>query len=256
MTTTVATDRAEGVLHLRLARPERKNALTTEMYQAMADALTAAADEREVRSVLITGTDGSFCAGNDIGDFQNTPMEGDNHPVLQFMRALAGCPKPVVAAVRGPAVGVGATMLLHCDLVFAASSARFCFPFVNLGICPEFAATYLMPRFMGHVRAAELLLLGEPFDAAQALACGLINAIHDDDQVEAHGMAVARKLAGKPPNAMRVSKQLLKRWPAETIASAIREEAAHFMPMLKQDEAREAFAAFAEKRAPDFSRFF
>lgn len=255
MNSTVTTEIRDQILHIQLNRPEKKNALTTEMYSALAQAISDAASNDSVRVVLFRGNEGVFCSGNDIGDFLDNPATDDQHPVAQFMRSLAALPKPAVAAVRGPAVGVGSTLLLHCDLVYAAPSARFAFPFVNLGICPEFAASYLMPRIMGHVRAAELLLLAEPFDAAHALAVGFINAIVDDDAIDAHAESVALKLAAKPPAALRTSKALLKRWSHDTVMTAIGDEAATFMPMLQQDEAREAFTAFMEKRKPDFSRF-
>lgn len=255
MSTSIVTECQDRVLHIRLARPEKKNALSTEMYQALAEAIEAAGTDPEVRALLFTGTDGCFCSGNDIGDFLQNPAKDENHPVLLFMRALAACPKPVVAGVRGPAVGVGVTMLLHCDLIYAAPNARFSMPFVNLGICAEFASSYLLPRMVGHARAAEILLLGEPFGAQQALDYGMINAIIDDEAVEAHSRDMARKLAQKAPNAMRVTKDLLKRWSGATVQEAIREEAALFMPMLEMPEAREAFTAFMQKRQPDFSQF-
>lgn len=255
MNELIETERAQRVLTLRLNRPEKKNALTQAMYSNLADALTAAGDDAEVRVVLFAGAGDSFTSGNDIQDFLKTPPAGGESPVARFMTALAEFPKPVVAAVKGHAVGIGTTLLLHCDLVYAGAGARLQMPFVNIGICAEFASSYLLPKIMGHTRAAELLLFGEPFSAAQAHALGLVNAVLPDGEVEAHAMTRARKLANQPPNAVRVTKKLLRHWDRQRIAEAIRYEAEHFLPMLRQGEALEALTAFTEKRAPDFSRF-
>lgn len=255
MSHTVEHDIAQNVMHLRINRPEKKNALTTDMYTVLADAVDAAREDDNVRCLLLTGADGVFSAGNDIGDFLEHPVSGDDHPIARFMRAMAAFPKPAVAGVVGPAVGIGSTVLLHCDLVYAGASTRFAFPFVNLGICPEFASSYLMPRFMGYARAAELILLGDPFTAEHALSCGLINAVVDDGEAETIARATAEKLAAKPPHAVRTSKDLLRRWSRGSTQQAIREEAELFMAMLHGDEAKEAFTAFMEKRKPDFSRF-
>ena len=253
----ILTDIKDRVMTVRLNRADKKNALTQDMYTAMANAVDEAAASAEVRVVLFTGTGNSFCAGNDLQDFlkldHNTPR--NENPVLRFMHALAALPKPVVAAVNGPAVGIGATLLLHCDLVYAGTGARFQFPFVNIGICAEFASTYLLPRMIGHVKAAEMLLLGEAFTAEAAEASGLINAVLPEDQVEAHALTRALKLAAQPPNALRVTKMLMKRWSAGQIQEAIPLEADHFIPMLRQPEAMEAMTAFIAKRKPDFSKF-
>ncbi|WP_293373160.1 enoyl-CoA hydratase [Nevskia sp.] len=253
----ILTDVQDRVMTIRLNRADKKNALTQGMYTALEQAVTDAANNPQVRVVLFAGSGGSFCAGNDLQDFvkldHNTPRE--QNPVLRFMAALAALPKPVVAAVQGPAVGIGATLLFHCDLVYAGSSARFQFPFVNIGICAEFASTYLLPRMVGHVKAAELLLLGEPFTAAVAEACGIINSVMADEDVEAHAMSRALKLASQPPNALRVNKMLMKRWTQAEVTEAIPLEADHFIPMLRQPEAIEAMTAFIAKRKPDFSNF-
>lgn len=246
---------ADGVYTLRINRPDKKNALTQAMYTALADGIDAANADSSVRVLLITGSGGSFSSGNDVKDFLNVPPGSQDSPVARFMNALAAFPKPVVAAVNGLAIGIGATMLLHCDLVYVGRSTRLQMPFVNIGICPEYASSYLMPRMMGHVRAAEIVLFGEPFSAQTALECGMVNAVLDDDAVEAHALERAIKLARQAPNAVRVTKQLLKRWRQDEIAEAIKVEAEHFVPMLRQAEATEAMTAFVEKRKPDFSRF-
>lgn len=247
-----------GVLTLRLNRAEKKNALTQAMYAGMADAITAAASNPEVRVLLIAGGADAFCAGNDMVDFMKTAAKGGgggDSPVIRFMNALAAFPKPAIAAVNGLAIGVGVTMLLHCDLIYASEGARFTMPFVNIGIVPEYASTYLMPRIMGHARAMEMVMFGEPFTAAHALECGLVNEVLPSDKLEARALERAKKLAGQPPNALRTTKRLMKRWTDNTIAEAIPLEAFHFVPMLSQPEAQEAIGAFLAKRKPDFSKF-
>ena len=244
-----------SVQTLRFNRPEKKNALTAVMYQGAADALNAAAADPAVRVVLLTGTADCFSSGNDLQDFLQNPPLDPNAPVAQFMRAVATFPKPLVAAVNGFAIGVGTTMLLHCDLVYAGQSARFQLPFVNIGICPELASSYMMPRIMGNVRASELVLLGETFTADKALSYGIINEVLPDAECQARAMNRAERLASQPPEAMRTAKKLMRRWDQDTVLEAIAHEAGYFMPMLSKGEAREAMTAFMEKRKPDFSKF-
>ena len=243
------------VLHIRMNRVAKKNALDYAMYQGLADAFAAAAENSQARVVLITGDDKTFCSGNDISDFLNGKPMDDTHPLPRFMRLLANFPKPDVAGVCGPAIGIGVTMLLHCDLIYAGESARFQFPFVNIGICPEFGSTLLLPAMLGHPRAAELLLLGEMFSAEKAREAGIVNAVLADADTLAHAAAQAEKLAAKAPNALRVSKALMKRWPQELLQQVIATENQTFVPMLKMPESLEALNAFMEKRKPDFSRF-
>ena len=253
----VTTELRDRVLILRLNRPDKKNALTQVMYSAMAEALKAADENPTVRSILFTGTPDCFCSGNDIADFlqMKTITPSDDVPVLRFMKTLAAMTKPVVAAVNGPAIGVGTTALLHMDLAYAGEKARFQLPFVNIGICPEYAATYLLPRMIGHVKAAELTMLGEPFTAQQALDYRLINAVLPDAEVFEHALAKAQRLAEQPPAALRTTKELLKRWRKPLIDEIIPAEAVHFMSMLQGAEAKEALTAFLQKRKPDFSAF-
>lgn len=254
MSDNITTETLDGVRLVRIARPERKNALTQEMYAGLADALNAAAAEDDARVVLLAGSEACFTAGNDIGDFLSAPpLSGEDNPVRRFMIALAQCPKPVLAAVNGPAIGIGATLLLHCDLVYAGETARLQFPFVNLGICPEFASSYILPRLMGHQRAAELILFGEPFDAGRGRELGLVNEVLADAEVETRAMSRARQLAAGPPESLRTAKSLLKRWDAEEIPGIIDAEGGELGTLLKGPEAREAIAAFSEKRKPDFS---
>ncbi|HLT48503.1 MAG TPA: enoyl-CoA hydratase [Rubricoccaceae bacterium] len=244
-----------GILRLTLARPEKKNALTRAMYEALTAALDAARDDRAVRVVVLAGSGGSFTAGNDLTDFLNDPPTGEDSPVFRFLRAVSTFPKPLLAAVEGPAVGVGTTVLLHCDLVYAAPTARFRLPFVALGLVPEAASSLLLPRTVGPKRAAELLFFGEPFSADEAFQFGLVNAVVAEGELEARVLARARDLAAKPPAAVRLTKALLRAPQAEAVAATLREEAAHFVDRLGSSEAQEALTAFLEKRAPDFSRF-
>ncbi|MDE2148906.1 MAG: enoyl-CoA hydratase [Gammaproteobacteria bacterium] len=256
MSDLIHIELSQRVLTLRFNRPDKKNAITRAMYTTLAEALTTATDDARTRAVLFVGAGDAFTSGNDLQDFLQAPPQPDEDaPVARFMRTLADFPKPALAAIRGSAIGIGTTLLLHCDLIYAGRSARLQMPFVNLGICPEFASSLLLPRIMGHARAAELLLLGEPFAAEQARDYGLVNAVLDDDAVEAHALAQARKLAAKAPNAVRVTKTLLRHWQREQVFAAIGREAEHFLPMLRQPEATEALTAFMQKRAADFSRF-
>lgn len=251
----VLTDLQDRVLTLRLNRPDKKNALTQAMYTAMADAVEKADQDANVRVILITGTDDCFSSGNDLQDFLNLPPTTPDAPVLRFMLALSKVQKPVVAALNGPAVGIGTTILFHVDLAYAGETTRFHMPFVNIGICPEYASSLLLPRNIGHVQAAELVMLAEPFTAARALECKLINAVLPNDQVLAHARAKALKLAQQPPQALRTTKMLLKKWDSAQVAEAIEFEAQHFGSMLKGAEAREAITALIQKRKPDFSAF-
>ncbi|OIR09159.1 1,2-epoxyphenylacetyl-CoA isomerase [mine drainage metagenome] len=242
---------AGGVQVIRMNRPDKKNALTLEMYGAMADALTAGGADAAVGAQVLTGG-ADFSAGNDLGDFLTlTTLFGT--PLERFLQALASARKPLLAAVSGAAVGIGSTMLLHCDLVLAAETARFQFPFINLGLVPEAASTLLLPRLAGHARAAELLMLGDPFGPEQALAAGLINRVVPAEALEAAALALAGRLAAKPRQAMAWTKALLKAAPEE-VPARITREAERFVDCLKSAELKEAVAAFREKRAPDFSR--
>lgn len=253
----VTTELRERVLILRLNRPDKKNALTQAMYAALAEALQQADRDPAVRCILFTGTDDCFCSGNDIADFlqMKTSTPPDDVPVLRFMKMLTHVSKPVVAALNGPAIGIGTTVLLHVDLAYAGAGTRFQLPFVNIGICPEYASTYVLPRMLGHVKAAELMMLGEPFTAADALDYRLINAVLPDAEVFEHALAKAQRLAQQPPAALRTTKALLKRWRGELVDEIIPTEMVHLMSMLQDAEAKEALSAFMQKRNPDFSRF-
>lgn len=251
----IRTELNDRVLTLRFNRAEKKNAVTTAMYQALAEGLHRAERDKEVRAILIAGAPDCFTSGNDIMDFlQQPPTAGDDTPVARFMTAMLGVQKPVVAAANGIAIGIGVTILLHCDLVFVGESTRMQMPFVNIGICPEFGSTLLLPRIMGHQRAAELTMLGEPFSAPLAREYGMVNYVCPDAETETRARAAALKLAQQPPAALRATKKLLKRG-SEAVTEAVRIEAEHFVPMLRGPEALEALTAFTQKRKPDFSRF-
>ncbi|WP_310448729.1 enoyl-CoA hydratase [Sulfuritalea sp.] len=255
MSAAVRLELADGVFHIQMARPEKKNALTAEMYQCMADALAGADLDPAVRVILISGAGGNFTAGNDLADFLATPPMDESAPVYRFIEGFSRLEKPFVAAVEGVAIGVGTTMLLHCDLVYAGSSARFALPFANLGLTPEAASSLLLPLRAGHARAAEMLMLGEVFSAQTALEVGIANAVLPDAQVLAHAIERCRKLTTQPASSLRLTKQLMKRAPSALIQETMNAEAGVFRERLVSPEAKEAFAAFFEKRKPDFSSF-
>ena len=251
----ILTETKDGVARIEINRPEKKNALTAAMYQAMADAIKAAEADASVRALLIHGKPGLFTAGNDLQDFLDHPPRDDKRPVFQFLYGISQAQKPIVAAVAGVAVGIGTTMLLHCDLVYAAPNARLQLPFVNLGLVPEAASSLLLPALVGYQRAAELLLLGEPFSAQQAKAIGLVTEVVPEGELFDTAMAQAKKLAGKPAASLRLTKQLMKQGQAAAVAQRIKLESDHFGERLASPEAKEAFSAFLAKRKPDFSRF-
>lgn len=251
----IRSEISDSILTLQINRPDKKNALNLAMYQALADGLTAADSDDSIRVILISGSEECFTSGNDLADFLTAPPTGPASPVMQFLTAISEARKPIVAAVNGLAVGVGVTMLLHCDLVYAGSGATFQMPFVNLGLCPEAGSTLLLPRLMGHARAAELLLLGEAFNADKAGSLGIVTELCPDDAVLATARKRALQLAAQPAAAVRLAKELLKREYAPRLRETIREEGAEFIKRLKSPEAAEALLAFMERRKPDFSRF-
>jgi enoyl-CoA hydratase/carnithine racemase len=249
MTDTILTRSQDRVLHITINRPDKKNALSAAMYAALADALTQAETDAAVQVVTITGAGDSFTAGNDIADFLQNPPLNDDSPVWQFLRAISAATKPVIAAVNGIAVGVGVTLLLHCDLVYAAESAVFQLPFINLALLPEAASSLLLPRLIGHQRASELLMFGESFDAMRARELGLVNALYPASDLAAAVEERARVLAAKPPEAIRIVKSLLKGNGPE-IQARMREEAALFVGRLASDEAQQALQRFMQRRKP------
>ena len=251
---SIKTATVDGVATIEIARPEKKNALTRAMYIAMADALDAAVADASVRAVLITGQPGIFTSGNDIDDFAQRPS-GAESPAFVFMKALLGCDKPVVAAVTGAAIGIGTTMLLHCDFVYVSDEARLAMPFVGLGLVPEFGSSLVVPQLMGNVRAAEKLLLGEPFTGADAVEAGIANAVLPAAEVVKHARRIAERFNALPPGAVRETKRLLRRAGSAALLETIGIEGSVFAERLQSPEAKEAFSAFFQKRKPDFSRF-
>lgn len=258
---SIKTATLNGVATIEIARPEKKNALTVAMYQAMSDALHAAKADPAVRAVLITGQPGIFTSGNDIEDFMTRGTGGAQgsdameSPVFQFMRALLECDKPVIAAVTGAAIGIGTTLLLHCDFVYVSDEARLAMPFVALGLVPEFASSLVVPQLMGHRRAAEKLLMGDPFTPEQAVECGIANAVLPAGEVVNHARRMAERFNSLPPGAVREAKQLMRGPQHDAVLATIAKEGALFAQRLKSPEAMEAFQAFFQKRKPDFSKF-
>ena len=255
MSANIAVEVKERVLCIEIARTDKKNALTQDMYRAMSQALAAADADAQVRAILIHGTKDCFTAGNDLKDFLNRDPHAGPAASFDFISGLPKVAKPLIAAVGGAAVGVGTTMLLHCDLVYAAPGARFQMPFVPLGLVPEAASSLLLPMIAGYQRAAELLLLGQPFGADKALAAGFVTEIVAEDKLLEHARAAAAAVAALPPASVRLTKQLMKRQLREAIAAQMQEEGRVFAERLQSGEAKEAMNAFFEKRKPDFSRF-
>lgn len=254
MTQEILTHVEAGVMTVTLNRLERKNSITAAMYAAMADAIAAAQADAAVRVVVLQGHETVFSAGNDIGDFLNAPPAGEQAPVFRFLHGIAAFPKPLLAAVCGPAVGVGTTLLFHCDLVYAGDNAAFSMPFANLGLCPEAGSSLLVPQMFGYHRAAEALLLGEPFMAEAALEAGLVNRVLPPTEANGYAQAQARKLAAKPLSSLVETKRLMKKPLQAQVLAAMQEEGASFSRMLREPAAREAFSAFMDKRKPDFSK--
>lgn len=253
MNQEILTHTEAGVMTLTLNRPDKKNSITRAMYGTLADALLQADADAAVRAVVLQGHVAIFSAGNDIGDFLNAPPSTGESHVSRFLRGIASFGKPLVAAVCGPAVGIGTTMLFHCDLVYAGDNAAFSMPFVNLGLCPEAASSLLVPQMMGYHRAAEALLLGEPFMAEAALEVGLVNRIVPPTEANGLAQAQARKLAAKPLSSLVETKRLMKTGQAAQVLKQIDVESASFGRMLREPAAREAFTAFMEKRKPNFA---
>lgn len=246
----IAIERDDGVLVIRIERPEKKNALTAGMYGVMAEAMESAGADPETRVILFTGSGGTFTAGNDLGDFLENPPRSEESPVNRFIGQLVRTDLPLVAAVDGIAVGIGTTMLLHCDHVFASDTARFSLPFINLALVPEAGSSMLLAQACGYRKAAQLLMLGEPFDAVEAKACGIVSRLCPAEDLLETALWTARKLAAKPQAALRATKHLMRR-PAEPLAERVRAESERFVRCLESEAAQEAFAAFLEKRQPD-----
>ncbi|MGQ9426371.1 enoyl-CoA hydratase [Gilvimarinus sp. F26214L] len=256
-TDLVQVSAENGILQIQLNRPERKNALSLAMYKKLGDSIRAGSEDPSVRVILIHGAGGSFTSGNDLGDFarHKGQLDPEENPTPKFMRALLDCDKPVVAAVQGPAVGIGTTMLLHCDLVYADNSAYFQLPFAKLGLCPEFASSVVLPRLMGHARAAELLYFSESFSADVAREVGIVNQVFSGEELLPTVLERCATLSRQPASGLRATKRLLKKDIRESAEAIMQREQEFFRQGLQSPEFAEAVAAFGEKREPDFSKF-
>ena len=250
----IVAERSDSLLRVQLNRPASKNAMTSAMYIVLADAFNATAKDDQIRVVLWHGAGDSFCAGNDIGDFINHPPGAGESPQALLMRALINFDKPIIAAVHGAAIGGGTTMLTHCDFVFAGESAKFQMPFVNLALVPEFGSSCTIPARAGYLRAAELILTGQSFDAREAAELGVVTRVVPNQELLATATDTAQKLAQKPPAALRACKRLLRQSTREQLEQAVRLENEEFSERVRSAEAKEAFTAFLEKRRPDFTR--
>ena len=255
MSEHVLVENQSGVLAITLARPERRNAITVAMYAALAEAVESAKSDASIRLITIRSEGPDFAAGNDLADFASAmPRDLTEVPVWRLLRALASCTVPIVAAVQGNAVGIGTTMLLHCDLVIVAQSARFSLPFVDLALVPEAASSLLLPRLAGRRRAARYLLLGEGFGAGEALDIGLASHVVDEDNLYETLDSIVAKLLAKPADALAITQKLLRHATEDELVERMELESRHFSERLQSAEVREAIAAFFEKRKPDFAR--
>jgi enoyl-CoA hydratase/carnithine racemase len=252
--TDIVTERSGSILRIQLNRPSKKNAITSAMYISMADLLNNAAKDDSVRVVLWHGAGDSFCAGNDLDDFLKNPPGPEDSPQSRLINAFIAFEKPIVAAVRGAAIGGGTTMLTHCDFVYASETAKFQMPFINLGLVPEFGSSYSIPTRIGYLRAAELVQLGLPFDAKRAAELGLVTRVVPDQSVLATATETAQKLAEKPAGALQACKRLMKLPFRDALAQAAKLENEEFATCVRSTEAKEAFTAFIEKRPPDFTK--
>jgi enoyl-CoA hydratase/carnithine racemase len=250
----IITEHSGSVLRVELNRPTKKNAMTSGMYVALANIFNAAARDERIRVVLWHGAGDSFCAGNDVEDFLKNPPGPGESPQAQLMNALIDLDRPLVAAVHGAAIGGGTTMLTHCDFVYAGESAKFQMPFINLALVPEFGSSFSVPARVGHIRAAELILLGLPFDAKRAAELGLVTQVVSDQNLLATATETAQKLAAKSAGALQASKRLMRLSVREQIQAAIKAENEAFSAQVRSEDAKEAFAAFLDKRRADFAK--
>jgi enoyl-CoA hydratase/carnithine racemase len=250
----IITERSASMLRVQLNRPARKNAMTSSMYVTLADIFNDAAKDEQTRVVLWHGAGDSFCAGNDIEDFLKSPPGPGDSPQARLMNALVDFDKPIVAAVQGAAIGGGTTMLTHCDFVYAGESAKFRMPFIDLAVLPEFGSSCSVPAMIGHIRAAELILLGLPFDARRAVELGFANQVVPDQTLLATASETARKLAAKSAGALQAAKRLMRRPFRDQIKAAMKAENEEFSAQVRSEDAKEAFTAFLQKRPPNFNK--
>jgi len=249
----IVTEHSDSVLRVELNRPTKRNAMTASMYSTLATIFDEAARDEHTRAILWHGAGDSFCAGNDIEDFIKNPPGSRDSPQAQLMNVLIDLDKPIVAAVQGAAIGGGTTMLTHCDFVYAGASTRFQMPFVNLAVAPEFGSSCSVPAMIGYVQAAELILLGTPFDAKRACSLGFVTQVVPDEELLATAADTARKLTQKPIGALRASKRLMKQAFRDQLKAAVKAENEEFSALVRAEDAKEAFAAFLERRPPHFA---
>jgi len=250
----IVTERSGSILRVQLNRPAKKNAMTSAMYDTIADLLNAAAKDDDIRVVLWHGAGDSFCAGNDLEDFLKNPMGPGDTPQSRLIDALINFDKPIVAAVHGAAIGGGTTMLTHCDFVYAGESAKFQMPFINLALVPEFGTSYSIPARIGYLRAAELIQLGQPFDGQRAAELGLVTRVVPDQKLLSTATETAQKLAEKPASTLQACKRLMRQPVRPHLQQAAKLENEEYAVRLRSADAKEAFTAFFQKRQPNFTR--
>jgi len=255
MSEEIVTSFDDGVRTIRINRPDKKNALTVAMYEDLVAAFKEAEADKATRCIVVTGEGDMFTAGNDLMDFMNAPAAGENSAVFQFLLTIAAMETPIIGAVNGHGIGIGCTMLLHCDLNYAVEGATLKMPFVPLGLCPEGASSFLLPRMAGMQKAAELLMFGESVPVEEMERIGVINKVLPKDEFAAYVVERAKKLAALPARSLRTTKRLLRAEVKETVSRVLTNEGGEFVQLLPSDEAREAFTAFFEKRKPDFKQF-
>jgi enoyl-CoA hydratase/carnithine racemase len=251
--TDIVTERSGSILRIQFNRPAKKNAMTFAMYITMADLFNSAASDDGVRVVLWHGAGDSFCAGNDLEDFLENPMGSGDSPQSRLINALINFDKPIVVAVQGAAIGGGTTMLTHCDFVYAGESAKFQMPFINLALVPEFGTSYSIPARIGYLRAAELIQLGQPFDAQRAAELGLATRVVPDQELLAKATETAQKLAAKPADALQACKRLMREPVRAQLQQAAKLENEEYAVRLRSPDTKEALTAFFEKRSPNFT---
>jgi enoyl-CoA hydratase/carnithine racemase len=252
--TDIVTERSGSILRVQFNRPAKKNAMTFAMYNTMADLFNTTVNDDSVRVVLWHGAGDSFCAGNDLEDFLKNPIGPSDSPQSRLIHALINFDKPIVAAVHGAPIGGGTTMLTHCDFVYASESAKFQMPFINLALVPEFGTSYSIPARIGYLRSAELIQLGEPFDAQRAAELGLVTRVVPDQKLLATATETAQKLAEKPASALRACKRLMRQPDRAQLEQAAKVENEEYSVRLRSADSKEAITAFFEKRQPDFTR--
>lgn len=248
MKSFVKSELIDGIYHVTMDRPDKKNAINSKMYIELKEALKYADEKKDVKAILLSGEGGSFTSGNDLSDFLDFQNDAEKNPAMQFINTIANLKKPVVASVEGLAIGIGVTMILHCDLVVASKNTLFQMPFVSLGLCPEAGSTFLLPLLVGYHNAAKLMLLADTFTAEEAYSLGIVNFLVEEDELKAFSVNVAKRIAEKPINAVLTTKSLLKTGFKQQLSLMIREESKAFLSMLKTDEVSDKIKEFLNKK--------